>query len=193
MRMPLRATVAGGLAVIAIVVATTVSLAGDPSGGGQSGRSVPPFAGTGGTGSGGGLTAEPICAKEEPVAAIGPDTAVSSGCLDMPIGTPPDVGPQIVEPTPGMADVYPGIFDSANVADDDRTVTIDFVSGVEPCYVLDRVDVAYGGDSVTITLFEGHDPTAGDVACIEIGVFKRVIITLDEPLAGRTIVDGAVE
>jgi hypothetical protein len=55
------------------------------------------------------------------------------------------------------------------------------------------VDVAYGGDSVTITLFEGHDPTAGDVACIEIGVFKRVIITLDEPLAGRTIVDGAAE
>ena len=192
MRMPLRATVAGELAVVAIVVATTVSLAGDPSGGGQSGRSVPPFAGSGGTGSGG-LTAEPICAEEEPVAAIGPDSTVSSGCLDTPIGTPPDVGPQIVEPTPGMADVYPRIFDSANVADDDRTVTIDFVSGVEPCYVLDRVDVAYGGDSVTITLFEGHDPTAGDVACIEIGVFKRVIITLDEPLAGRAIVDGAAE
>jgi len=193
MRTPLRATVAGGLAVIAIAVAATVSLAGDPSGGGQNGRSVPPFAGSDSTGSGGGLIAEPICAEDEPDAATGPDTPVSSGCLDTPIGTPPDPGPQIVEPTPGMVDVYPRIFDTATVADDDRTVTIDFVSGVEPCYVLDRVDVAYGGNSVTITLFEGHDPTAGDVACIEIGVFKRVIITLDEPLAGRTIVDGAAE
>jgi hypothetical protein len=190
MRTPLRAIVAGALAVTAIVVATTVSLAGD-SGGGRSGRSVPPFPG-GGTGSGG-LIAEPICAEEEPVADTGPDTPVSSGCLDTPIGTPPDPGPQVVEPTPGMADVYPRIFDSATVGDDDRTVTIDFVSGVEPCYVLDRVDVAYGSDSVTITLFEGHDPTAGDVACIEIGVFKRVVITLAEPLDGRDIVDGAAE
>ncbi|HEX6844284.1 MAG TPA: hypothetical protein VF235_04130 [Actinomycetota bacterium] len=115
-----------------------------------------------------------------------------------PVGTPDCVdtpgvgdGPQVVEPTPGMADTYARPFDTAAVGDDDRTVTIDFVSGVEPCYVLDRVDVAYGADAVTITLFEGHDPAAGDVACIEIGVFKRVVITLDEPLAGRALVDGA--
>jgi hypothetical protein len=192
MRIPIRAVVAGALAVIAIVVATTVSLAGD-SGGGRSDRSVPAFLGRGGTEPGGGLTAEPICAEDEPVVATGPDTAVRPGCLDTPIGTPPDLGPQIVEPTPGMADVYPRIFDSATVADDERTVTIDFVSGVEPCYVLDRVDVTYGSDAVTITLFEGHDPTAGDVACIEIGVFKRVVITLDEPLGGRALVDGAAD
>lgn len=191
MRIPRRAAVAGALAVVAIVVATTVSLAGGPSGGGRSGRSVPAFPGGGSIGSGGGLTAEPICPEDDSVAATGPDTAVRSGCLDIPIGSPPDLGPQIVEPTPGMADVYPRIFDSATVADDDRTVTIDFVSGVEPCYVLDRVDVAYGSDAVTITLFEGHDPAARDVACIEIGVFKRVVVTLDESLGGRGIVDGA--
>jgi hypothetical protein len=40
-------------------------------------------------------------------------------------------------------------------------------------------------------LFEGHDASAGNVACIEIGVFKRVIVTLDQPLAGRDLVDGA--
>jgi len=43
-------------------------------------------------------------------------------------------------------------------------VAIDFTSGVEPCDVLDHVDVAYGADAVTITLFEGHDPGGGDVA-----------------------------
>jgi hypothetical protein len=187
MRTPVRAIVAGALAVTAIVVATTVSLAGD-SGGGRSGRTVPRFPGGG---TGGGLIAEPICAEEEPVGDTGPEVAVSSGCNDTPIGTPPDPGPQVVEPTPGMADVNPRIFDTATVGADGRTVTIDFVSGVEPCYVLDRIDVDYVSDSVTITLFEGHDPTAGDVACIEIGVFKRVVITLDEPIDGRDIVDGA--
>ena len=42
--------------------------------------------------------------------------------------------------------------------DDGRTVTIDFWSGVEPCYVLDHVDVGYATDEVTITLFEGTEP-----------------------------------
>ncbi len=70
-------------------------------------------------------------------------------------------------------------------------MAIDFTSGVEPCDVLDHVDVAYGADAVTITLFEGHDPGGGDVACIEIGVFKRTIVTLDRPLDARAIVDGA--
>jgi hypothetical protein len=120
----------------------------------------------------------------------GPDTPVSSGPIT---GNPPpdDGGPVIVEPRPGMAGVVARRFDSATVGDDDTTVTIDFVSGVEPCAVLDRVDVRYDATTVTITLFEGHDPNAGDVACIEIGVFKRVVVHLDEPVDGRTIVDGA--
>ncbi|HEX7248504.1 MAG TPA: hypothetical protein VF351_10445 [Actinomycetota bacterium] len=118
-----------------------------------------------------------------------PDTPVTTGPI--PGDPPPAAGPTVVEPRPGMADVYARPFDTAKVGNDDMTVTIDFVSGVEPCTVLDRVDVRYGTDAVTITLYEGHDPNAGDVACIEIGVYKRVIVQLDEPLAGRPIVDGA--
>lgn len=94
-----------------------------------------------------------------------------------------------VEPTPGMADVRARGFDRA-IVNDDGTVTILFVSGVEPCAVLDHVDVGYADDTVTITLFEGRDPSAGDVACIEIGVLKSVTIALDQPLDGRAIVDG---
>lgn len=96
-------------------------------------------------------------------------------------------------PTPGMADVYARPFDKATVGPDGVTVTIDFVSGVEPCYVLDHVAVAYGADAVTVTLFEGHDGSAGDVACIEIGVYKRVVVTLDEPVGDRAIVGGAAQ
>lgn len=119
-----------------------------------------------------------------------PDAPVSSGPIT---GDPPpvDTGPTIVEPRPGMADVYARPFDTATVNDDGTAVTIDFVSGVEPCNVLDHVDVMYGADAVTITLYEGHDANAGDVACIEIGVFKRVIVQLDEPLGDRKIIDGA--
>ena len=119
----------------------------------------------------------------------GPDATVAfSPC---PGDEPPVAHPQIVEPTPGMADVHPRPFDTVKVRDDGVTVSIDFWSGVEPCSVLDHVGVAYAADTVTITLFEGHDPSAGDVACIDIGVLKRVVIALDQPLGDRTIVDGA--
>ena len=96
---------------------------------------------------------------------------------------------QPVEPTPGMSGVRARPFDRA-MLNDDGTVTILFTSGVEPCAVLDHVIVDEGED-VTITLYEGHDPDAGDVACIEIAVLKSVTITLDHPLDGRSIVDGA--
>jgi hypothetical protein len=90
-----------------------------------------------------------------------------------------------------MADVHARPFDDATVADDDVTVNVDFTSGVEPCSVLDHVDVSYGANAVTITLYEGYDPSAGQVACIDIAAFKRVVVTLDQPLDGRKIVDGA--
>lgn len=122
----------------------------------------------------------------------GPDTAVSYTVCPGD-DEPAEPKPQVVTPRPDMADLYPISWQGAHVGDDDRTVTIDFTSGIEPCYVLDHVDVGYGRDSVTITLFEGHDPEAEDVACIEIGVFKSVVVTLDEPLAGRTLVDGAAQ
>ena len=105
-----------------------------------------------------------------------------------PWGDPSTAQP--VEPTPGMADVRARPFDRA-MLNDDGTVTILFTSGVEPCAVLDHVTVDEGDAAVTITLYEGHDPDAGDVACIEIAVLKSVTITLDHPLDGRDIVDGA--
>ncbi len=99
--------------------------------------------------------------------------------------------PQVVEPTPGMDNVRPTAFDTATIGNDDTTLTIVFWSGVEPCSVLDHVTLSYAADTVTVTLFQGSDPNAGDVACIDIAVQKQVTITLDEPLAGRQIVDGA--
>jgi hypothetical protein len=104
---------------------------------------------------------------------------------------PTNPTPTPVTPQPGQAGVFARGWDDVHVADDNRTLTIDFVGGIEPCSVLDHVDVDYADDAVTITLYEGHAPDAGNVACIEIGVFKSVTIELDEPLAGRAVKDGA--
>jgi hypothetical protein len=134
-------------------------------------------------------TATPPCGTTV-TSGTGPNASV--GFTPCPGDEPPVIHPQIVEPMPGMADVHPIAFDSAKVGEDDRIVTIDFVAGVEPCSVLDHVDVSYAADAVTITLFEGHDPDAGMVACPAIAMFKRTIVTLDQPLDGRAIIDGAI-
>jgi hypothetical protein len=90
-----------------------------------------------------------------------------------------------------MQDVRPTSFDAATIGGDDRSLTITFWSGVEPCSVLDHVDVAETPDAVTVTLYQGSDPSAGQVACIDIAVLKQVTVTLDHPLVGRDVVDGA--
>jgi len=130
----------------------------------------------------------------EQVSATGPDATVSyTPCPgdDVPVVTDPYDGAQKVEPTPGMSDLYPRAFDKAVVGNDGRTLTIFFWSGVEPCYVLDHVDVDYGPNAITVTLFEGHDASAGDIACIEIALLKKVVLQLDEPVGDRRVVDGA--
>jgi hypothetical protein len=163
----------------------------EAAGGGSGPGTVDPAPGGSDGGSGGdsgGKDPEQACGTTV-TNGSGPDATV--GFTPCPGEEPPAPRPQVVEPTPGMAGVHARPFDDATIDDDGVTVRIDFVSGVEPCSVLDHV-AAYGADAVTITLFEGYDPAAGDVACIDIGVFKRVVITLDQPLGDRTIVDGGV-
>jgi hypothetical protein len=130
----------------------------------------------------------------EKVSGTGPDASVSyTPCPgdEPPVSTDPDDGAQLVEPSPGMADVRSHAFDHAVVNDDGSSVTIFFWSGVEPCYVLDHIDVHADSNEISITLFEGHDASAGDVACIDIALLKKVVVQLDEPVGDRSIVDGA--
>jgi hypothetical protein len=200
MRISQRAMIAITLALGALAVASMASATTTPSSGaeqtspaghdGGAGQSTPGWDGTGeppvavpGDGSGA------LCDAVDP--SSDPDTPVSS-CPETPIDpTPVEPSPSIVEPTPGMDGVHPTSFDTATIDDDDRTLVITFWSGVEPCYVLDRVDIAYGADTVTVTLFQGSDTNGADVACIDIAMLKQVTVTLDQPLDGRTIVDGA--
>jgi hypothetical protein len=120
-----------------------------------------------------------------------PDTPVSSCPGDEPRTTDPGDSAEPVEPRPGMINVAPIPFDHVEVGADGRTLTVFFYSGVEPCYVLDRVDVQAGPGTITITLFQGSDPEVTNVACIDIAVLKKVVVEVDEPVGARRIVDGA--
>ena len=208
-----RARVALLFAIVSVVVVGITGTQYVSAGSGErSADGSDPGSGGGGDGAAG------VCAAPEPGAAVtdcddtienppidpgdcgeqvtgtGPDATVSyTPCPgdEDPIVTDPYDGAQRVEPTPGMSDVYPRIFDKVVVRDGGTRVTVYFWSGVEPCYVLDHVDVEYGAGAITITLFEGHDASVGDVACIEIALLKKVVIQLDEPVGDRQIVDGA--
>lgn len=125
----------------------------------------------------------------DPGAGGDPDTPVSSTPGDDQ--SRPDPEPSITEPQPGQANVHPVGWDRAKVGNDDRTVTIKYWSGVEPCNVLDHINVEYKSDKIVISLFEGNTPSDEDTACIELAVEKTTIVELDEDVAGRKITDGA--
>jgi hypothetical protein len=172
MKTPVRAAVANVVAVASLLLASIASAASSPSAG-VSPTPAPPDAPV--TGSPG-----RTCAIDHPEC----DDMGLGGGLGAPSAQP-------ATPKPGMVGVRPQPFTSATVGDDDVTVTVTYWTGVEPCVVLDHVDVAYGSSAVTITLFVGSDPTAGNVACPEIAALRSTLVTLDEPLAGRSLVDGA--
>jgi hypothetical protein len=181
MRTSLRATIAIALALGALIIASVASASPPPPSEAVPSATQPPSNGAGGGGSPG--TPGMTCAITNP------------NCNDRGFGGdpsgPPTATPSTVSPTPGMVNVMPTTFDTATIGDDGVTLTIRFWSGFEPCSVLDHVDVAYATDAVTVTLFQGNDPTADNVACPDIAVLKQTTITLDQPLAGRSIVDGA--
>lgn len=126
-----------------------------------------------------------------PDGTAAPDSPVSTPVSPGPDQTPGEGEPEMVEPQPGMDDVRPVPWDEVEV-ENDTTVVVEWWSGVRPCYVLDRVEVAYGSETITVTLHQGHVPWDDEpVACIEIAKRKAVVVELDEPVDGREIVDGA--
>jgi hypothetical protein len=183
-----------GLLIVPILLAscanaTSLTPGEGDTGGGSSGISVP-----GSTGSGTIDRENPTDRVMKPcgtsiVSGSGPDATV--GYAPCPsYGAPVTPAASPVEPTPGMADVHAIGWDTADVSTDGLHLTISFVSGVEPCSVLDHVDVAYGDNAVTVTLFEGHEPSAGQVACPAIAMFKQTIVDLTEAVGGREVKDG---
>lgn len=125
--------------------------------------------------------------EPEPVPPLAPPDAPPAEPVP-----PADAGePELVEPRPGMVDVEARPWDEAFVLDQGRTVELRYWSGVEPCSVLDHVDVDYADEVITLTLFEGREPSDEPQACIEIAVYKAVRVALEEPVGTRSLADGA--
>lgn len=102
-----------------------------------------------------------------------------------------DGKPERVRPRPGMADVRRVPWEAARQIPDGRHLRIVYWSGVEPCNVLDHVEIEYTPEEITVTLYEGSDPEQPDAVCIEVALRKVVRVALEEPIDGRKIVDGA--
>lgn len=127
-------------------------------------------------------------------AAPSPTTAPSLP-PDAPVTSPPDGGgdpgvptPSFVVPVAGQQDPRPVAITNLAPTVDGRHVVVraDWTSGIEPCYVLDRVEVTRDGDTFTITAFEGTgDPNA---MCIEIAVYKSTLVDLGELEPGDYVV-----
>ncbi|WP_204050370.1 hypothetical protein [Microbispora siamensis] len=82
-------------------------------------------------------------------------------------------------------------WESATPAADGRSLDVVWWSGVEPCTVLDRVEVTETARQVTVTLYEGQDRRSPDAVCIAIAILKTTKVHLKAPLDGRKVVDGA--
>ena len=108
------------------------------------------------------------------------------------VGPPPaggiNDGAAVVLPKPGRLDPHPVNAASLDVVVDGTHVSVRLTwwSGVEPCYVLDSVDVKRDGGTITLTIIEGHDP--GDVACIEIAQLKATVVGLGDLEPGTYVI-----
>ena len=152
---------------------------------GACGSPAPDAAGPRPPGGGGGSSPDGRCPAPSPNAP--PDTPVSS-CSEPGGGGGKRF--ELTEPRPGMAQPIPTPWEKATPKGP-RRLLVEYWSGVEPCYVLDRVEVEETGERVTITLFVGSDPEVDAVACIELAQLKAVKVSLDAPLGDREVSDGA--
>ncbi|GAA1271982.1 hypothetical protein GCM10009677_26300 [Sphaerisporangium rubeum] len=105
-------------------------------------------------------------------------------------GTPaPGAQASPVRPHGGTVNTHRVPFERAEPSADGRSLKVYWWSGVEPCNVLDRVEVAENAGSVTVTLWEGT--TDPDAICVLMAVHKVTTVELTSPLDGRRVVDGA--
>ena len=102
------------------------------------------------------------------------------------IGEPEPGGVELVEPQPGQQNVHPVTIEQMEATSSGRVVSVDAhrTSGVDPCYVLDHVEVAINDNDQTIdlTVFEGtSDP---DAICVMMAVAKHTIVSFEVPATG---------
>jgi hypothetical protein len=147
--------------------------------------------------------------------ASGGDVGFADGG-DSGQGSAPDSGvqpgsPGAIEPVPGPSDATAGGAGGAGGAGDGsggvdsgaiavtsfyrydaRHLAVNYTNGVPECYGKAGVPlVVESAQAVVITIPRIPAKSTGDRACIDIAMLDSLDVTLDEPLAGRKVLDGA--
>jgi hypothetical protein len=153
-------------ALISLLALSAVGCAGWslPGGANAPGVAEPPNAGGGGGGGVGGGIVPP---------------APGGGGVDPGDGA----RPAIEKPVPGQLNPMPVSVWKLQPSVDGHHVTVllSWWSGVAPCSVLDSVEVARDGTTITMTPREGADPAAGgQLACPAIAMLRGTIVDLGE-------------
>jgi hypothetical protein len=111
--------------------------------------------------------------------------------LEEPLRGRPVLGgaQRLVRPRPGLYNLEAEPWEQAVVTPDGGHLAIYFVGGVEPLHALDHIDVRYRPDRIVVIVFLG---TTEDVSSWKTGpgISQVALIELDEPVAGRRVVDG---
>jgi hypothetical protein len=158
-------TVPGGT-VVAPSIGPAASASGLPGTVGSPGTSSP-----GGTGSPG-----------------DPNAPLSTNLAPPPAAPLPSPSATLVSPQPVTGETHPvsvqGL--TASVRDGHLIARLEWVSGVPPCTVLARVEVARSGSTFTLTVLEGSD--VHEVACIDMAMSKATEVDLGAVSPGTYIV-----
>jgi len=128
--------------------------------------------------------------EPNPGASDCPECAPASSSSAPPATHAPFGEDRLTQPRPGQDNVRARRWESAAVHDDDVTIDVTYYSGVEPCSVLDHVEVREETARVVITLYEGSEP-GFDGACTQQAVQRTTRIRLAAPLRARALVDGS--
>ena len=135
--------------------------------------------------------------REVPAAPAGPSTpdrddVVSSGPMSPGTTTPSDPPANEVVPEPAKNLVAVPWQRAEPVAGRAELLVHGTLRGGPPCAVVSRVDVAEAADAVTVTVWVGSRPGAAcDGPRPELAYHYVTSVTLDAPLAGRAVEDGA--
>ncbi len=132
------------------------------------------------------------CGSADAISGLPPSGKPKDGPTSGPSRKDPSTNkPRRVTPRPGMSDLHKIDWLRAKRGSHGRSVVVTYWTGVEPCSVLDHVDVVYRNKTIVLTLWEGYDPDRANEPCPEIAVLNSVHVTLRAGTAGWTLQDGA--
>jgi hypothetical protein len=134
-----------------------------------------------------GMACDMMALLKSAVVTLEAAIVVDAAQPEPPAGEPDlTVQPAVVEVTTGVENPIPVTVTGYEVSGDGTRLTVQFWGGVPECYGVATASVSTNVAPWTVSLSEGHIPTAE--VCIEIAVAKAIVFTLDQQL----LRDGSV-